>query len=94
MGIIDSDDLDRFAEEKRKRELAKKNEMSKDDLLSFMQKGNKVTHRHFSDDEWMTFDNGKLLFEDGVRCGWTEFWKYRKKIGMEKGWTEYRSTAT
>lgn len=44
-------------------------EMTKQEAITAMREGKKVTHRYFSSNEWMTFDNdGKILLEDGVKC--------------------------
>ena len=36
--------------------------MSKEEAIQAMKEGKKVTHRFFSSDEWMTIENGFLLF--------------------------------
>ena len=38
-----------------------------------MRNGERITHRFFTDNEWMTIERGKILFEDGVTCSITEF---------------------
>lgn len=47
--------------------------MTKIEAIHSMFKGNKVTHKHFNSDEWMTIKDGKILLEDGVICTIGEF---------------------
>lgn len=61
--------------------------MKKAEALKAMCKGEKVTHRYFSSNEWMTIENGKILFEDGVRCNQEDFFNYRQKAGWEDGYS-------
>jgi len=51
--------------------------MTKNEAIQEMQKGNKVTHRYFSQNEWMVIQNGKIVLEDGVKCDPHEFWRWR-----------------
>lgn len=51
--------------------------MTKKEAIAEMQKGNKITHRHFSSNEWMTMKDGNILLEDGVLCEPDKFWKWR-----------------
>lgn len=48
------------------------------EALEVMGEGKKVTHPYFSKEEWMTFEDGKIVFEDGVRCLITEFLRWRQ----------------
>jgi hypothetical protein len=60
--------------------------MSKNEAIQEMQKGNKVTHRYFSPNEWMTMQNGKIVLEDGVRCDPPEFWRWRTQDSWNDGY--------
>jgi len=51
--------------------------MKKYKAIELMRQGKKITHKHFTPDEWMTIKNGQILLEDGVRCNQDEFWKWR-----------------
>lgn len=42
-----------------------------------MKKGKKVTHKNFCKGEWMTIDNGLIVFEDGTTCDQIDFWRWR-----------------
>lgn len=61
-------------------------ELTKQEAVSLMEKGEKITHRFFSENEWMTIDDGEILFEDGVRMSLEEFWKYRHDKSWECGY--------
>lgn len=61
--------------------------MNKQEAIEAMEAGNKVTHRYFSRDEWMTMENGKILLEDGVLCIPTKFWQYRTDKSWEDGYS-------
>lgn len=51
--------------------------MTKDEAIFAAKRGEKVTHKTFSDGEWFGFSSGKMYFEDGMRCSEEEFWHYR-----------------
>ena len=40
--------------------------MTKKEAIQEMRKGYKITHVHFSDNEWMTIKDGKLLLDEGT----------------------------
>ncbi|MGV3705432.1 MAG: hypothetical protein ACO1NU_08640 [Arcticibacter sp.] len=65
--------------------------MSKAEALTAMRSGKKVQHSYFTSDEWMTIDQGDLLFEDGVRCSLAEFWKYRDHVSWNDGYSLFKS---
>ena len=60
--------------------------MTKKDAIQEMKEGKKVTHQYFTDDEWATMENGKIVLEDGVRCDPDEFWRWRLGSGFDDGW--------
>ena len=64
--------------------------MNEQEMLEAVRAGQKVTHRWFSDDEWMTMENEMFVFEDGVRCSQEEFWKYREGLGFREDWSIYK----
>ena len=61
--------------------------MTKIEAIHSMFKGNKVTHEHFSSDEWMTMKDGKILLEDGVICTIGEFFYYRQGSSWNDGYS-------
>ncbi len=60
--------------------------MTKQEAITAMQSGKKVTHRHFTSDEWATMEDGKIVLEDGVKCNPDEFWKWRTNHAWHDGW--------
>lgn len=65
--------------------------MTRADAIKAMREGKKVTHKYFSPEEWATLDNDKILLEDGVRCEFDEFWRYRISKIFDDGWEIYKS---
>ena len=63
--------------------------MSKDQAIKAMGLGQKVAHRHFSDEEWMCETNGRYEFEDGCLCEYEEFWRWRDDSSWDNGWKVY-----
>jgi hypothetical protein len=61
--------------------------MLKEEAIKLMKQGVKITHSTFSDDECMTIENGKILFEDDCKCPIDEFWDYRKEECWEDGYS-------
>lgn len=64
--------------------------MTKKEAIQEMRKGYKITHVHFSDNEWMTIKDGKLLLEDGVVCSISEFFSWRQDDSWEEGYSIYK----
>lgn len=60
--------------------------MTKAEAIAVMKDGGKVRHRYFSDNEWMTLDGHRFLFEDGVRVSQEEFWFDRRSDAWEDDW--------
>lgn len=63
--------------------------MTKSEAIDAMKRGEKVTHRFFTPDEWMTIDNNEILLEDGVKCSIEEFFHFRKDQYWDDGWSLY-----
>ena len=61
--------------------------MNKQQAINEMIEGAKVTHRYFSDDEWMTIQDGRILLEDGVRCSIQEFFSTRNTSDWDEDYT-------
>lgn len=66
--------------------------MTKDEAISQMKAGNKLTHRWFGDEEWIKSDRAGmiLILEDGVECSPNEFWKWRTDPAWETGWEIFK----
>ena len=64
--------------------------MTKEEAIKAMSEGKKITHRYFSQDEWATISNGKILLEDGVQCSITEFFKWRKDPSFDTDWSLWK----
>ncbi len=60
--------------------------MTKEEAIVVMKAGNKVRHESFSDNEWMTIEHGRILFEDGVRCTLPDFWSDRTNPSWNKNY--------
>ncbi len=65
--------------------------MTRKEAYNQMRKGVKVTHRYFSDNEWMTIENGKVKTEDGYLHDYQDFMSWRKnEDGWHDGYSIYR----
>lgn len=64
--------------------------LSKDEAIAAMLQGKKVTHQHFTDNEWMKLNGHfEVEFEDGCKIDVDTFWKDRKGEGWQTGWSIY-----
>jgi hypothetical protein len=67
--------------------------MSKDEAIEAMINGAKVTHQHFSPDEWITMEgNLTIITEEGYSCDSDEFWRYREGAGFDEDWSIWEET--
>lgn len=67
--------------------------MTKAEAIACMKSGKKVTHRHFSDHEWITMQgNIYILTEDGYSISAEDFWRYRTGEAFEIDWCIYDDT--
>jgi hypothetical protein len=64
--------------------------MNKTEAIKAMEDGHKVTHKYFTDDEWMKMNSKSFEFEDGVTCSPLAFWKDRTGVEWEFGWEIYQ----
>ncbi len=61
--------------------------MTRQEAIQAMIDGKRVTHRHFTSDEWITINKqGKFQFEDGVECSASEFWSHRTSEDWNTDW--------
>lgn len=63
--------------------------MTKGEAILEMQKGKKVTHTYFTDDEWISCYDGKVIDEIGMKLNWEEFWAHRQSPAFDKDWSLY-----
>jgi hypothetical protein len=59
--------------------------MTKQEAISAMAKGWRVTHAYFQNDEWVTLQGDLILFENEVTMSFDRFWENRK-TGFDTGW--------
>jgi hypothetical protein len=62
--------------------------MTKQEAISLMKSGKKLSHKHFTDDEWVKTDATGMIYilEDGVELTPDEFWQWRTDIAWESDW--------
>jgi hypothetical protein len=60
--------------------------MTKEEAIKAMSEGKKVTHRHFSSNEWMIMNGNQILLEDGIQCSQYEFWRWRTDESWNDGY--------
>lgn len=63
--------------------------MTKTEAIEAMRQGIKITHEHFSPDEWMTMKGNLILLEDGVECSQYEFWRWRTDESWNDGYSVF-----
>lgn len=64
--------------------------MNRKEAKHCLKLGNKLIHRHFSDDEWVQKSKdyiGKYEFEDGNVCTPDDFWNHRNSDSFDKDWS-------
>lgn len=62
--------------------------MTKQEAIFAMIRGEKVTHRYFTSDEYIYMNRQEIYSEDGVNHGVT-FWHYRQGEEWKKDWQIY-----
>lgn len=65
--------------------------MTKQDAIQAMREGKKVTHEHFSSNEWMMMVDDRILLEDGVICSQYEFWRWRTNESWNQGYSLFKN---
>lgn len=61
--------------------------MNFEEAQALARQGVKVTHRYFTEDEYMTMEGNTIIFEDGVRIDvnkWSEGKDY-----LQDGWSKF-----
>src|SRR5690242_10950527 len=64
--------------------------MNREQAIKEMQQGIKMTHKYFTDDEWVTISGNEYVLEDGVRCSHRLFWLDRSGPNFDEGWEHWR----
>ena len=60
--------------------------MNKEQAKLALKAGRKITHKYFSDNEFVYMDGNKLTDEKGLILKWDEFWLYRNNLIFDKDW--------
>ncbi len=61
--------------------------MTKQQAIEAMKTGEKLTHRYFSEGEWVSMKgNFTMIFEDGCKIDSDTFWNDRKGEGFNNDW--------
>lgn len=61
--------------------------MTRQEAISLMMSGKKLTHTYFQSNEWVTInEKGNYLFEDGVELSSNEFLAFRTADEWNYGW--------
>lgn len=62
--------------------------MTKEEAISQMKAGKKLTHRYFTAEEWVKTDATGMIYilEDGVECSPQEFWQWRTDEAWNSDW--------
>lgn len=67
--------------------------MTKDEAIAAMKAGEKVTHKHFLDTEWITMEgNLTIITEEGYSISTVEFWGYRQSESFNNDWSIYKQS--
>jgi hypothetical protein len=65
--------------------------MTKVEAIEKMRGGAKMTHTHFSPNEWITVVGIMVFTEDGYSISIGDFFKYRSDESWAIGWSEWES---
>ena len=78
-----------FVKENNIKPLLNFHKMTKTEAIQAMKEGKKVTHYHFTPEEWTTMEDGMVVLEDGVRCEPAEFWRWKTAPDFDNDWSIY-----
>lgn len=62
--------------------------MTKDEAISKMKLGKRITHTSFTDSEFITIVNGMIVDEKGYKFEIDDFFYYRQNAVFDTGWSE------
>ena len=61
--------------------------MTKLEAIAAMREGKKVTHRYFTENEWITMQGYMIVTEEGYKTPNYMFWKDRQIPAFDDGWS-------
>lgn len=61
--------------------------MTRNEAKKALADGKKLTHVHFTNEEWVKGVGSLYEFEDGCLCDPFEFWFFRTDSGFDSGWS-------
>lgn len=66
--------------------------MTKQEAIAAMERGEKITHRYFTPEEWMTIIKGENVYtcEDGEKCTPSWFWASRTDPDWQYGYSIFK----
>ena len=66
--------------------------MTKLEAIEQMKLGKRLTHRYFTNDEWVKSDQdgSTIILEDGVCCSPNDFWQWRTDEAWNSDWEIYK----
>jgi hypothetical protein len=65
--------------------------LTKRQAFEEMKKGNKVTHRNFTDEEYLMLVKGNVFSEEDILiCSEDNFFLYNKGVEWQTGWSLYQ----
>ncbi len=65
--------------------------MTKEEAIKAMKAGEKVTHRFFEPNEWITMKGSMIITEEGYSCLEIEFFGFRRSKEWETDWSIWNS---
>ena len=65
-------------------------ELTRDEAIASARKGNKITHRYFTPDEWFIIHGDLMRFEDNVSCTIEEFYSTRTDVSWRDGYAVWK----
>lgn len=65
--------------------------MERQEAITAMKKGVKITHDAFSDNGWMSMRGNKIITEEGYSHSAIEFWSYRQGEMWDKGYSTFNN---
>lgn len=68
--------------------------MTKQEAIKALEAGKTLTHRHFTHNEHIKLENGRIVYEDGYSAEPAEFWKYHREESFGDGWNIYKPQNT
>lgn len=68
--------------------------MTKAEAIEAIRQGKKVTHSYFTNDEFITMKNGRIITEEGYSASPEEFWRYRTSESWNEHWELFQEKDT